>query len=63
MNVYSGIYSVLPNVFVEWFTLLLRIQEAPGSNLGPETGYTDWGFRELPQSLPVNAGIVSQIRP
>jgi hypothetical protein len=27
MNVYSGIYSVLPNVFVEWFTLLLRIQE------------------------------------
>jgi hypothetical protein len=30
-----------PNVVVEWLTLLLRIREAPGSNLGPEIGYSD----------------------
>jgi hypothetical protein len=30
-----------PNVVVEWLTLLLRIRETPGSNLGPETGYRD----------------------
>jgi len=36
---------------VEWLTLLLRIQEVPGSNLGPETGYTDWGFSWFSQSL------------
>jgi hypothetical protein len=29
---------------VEWLTLLLCIQEVPGSNLNPETGYPDWGF-------------------
>jgi hypothetical protein len=28
-----------PNVVVEWLTLLLRIREAPGSNLGPVTSY------------------------
>jgi hypothetical protein len=28
---------------VEWSTLLLRIWEIPGSKLGPETGYPDWG--------------------
>jgi hypothetical protein len=27
-----------PNVMVEWLTLLLRIREVPGSNLGP----ADW---------------------
>jgi hypothetical protein len=31
----------LPTVVVEWLTLLLRIREVPGSNLGPETGYSD----------------------
>jgi hypothetical protein len=30
-------------VVVEWLTLLLRIREDPGSNLSPDTGYTD-GF-------------------
>jgi hypothetical protein len=30
-----------PNVMVEWLTLLFRIREVPGSNLGPETGYPD----------------------
>jgi hypothetical protein len=29
------------NVVVEWLTLLLRIQQVPGSNLGLETGYPD----------------------
>jgi hypothetical protein len=33
-----------PNVMVEWLALLLRILEVPGSNLGPETGHSDWGF-------------------
>jgi hypothetical protein len=32
---------VLPNIVVEWLTLLLRIREVPGSNLGPQTGHTD----------------------
>jgi hypothetical protein len=36
-----------PNVVVEWLTLLLGIQEVPGSNLGPETGYPYWGFSWL----------------
>jgi hypothetical protein len=30
-----------PNVVVEWLTLLLRIREVPGTNLGSETGYPD----------------------
>jgi hypothetical protein len=34
-------YFVLPNVVVEWLTLLLRIREVLGSNLGPENGYLD----------------------
>jgi hypothetical protein len=33
--------TVVPNVVVEWFTLLLHIRDIPGSNLGPETGYPD----------------------
>jgi hypothetical protein len=28
-------------VVVEWLTLLLRIGNVPGSNLGPEAGYLD----------------------
>jgi hypothetical protein len=31
----------LPIVVVEWLTLLLRIREVPGSNVGPETAYLD----------------------
>jgi hypothetical protein len=27
------------NVVVEWLTLLPRIREAPGSNIGQETGH------------------------
>jgi hypothetical protein len=33
--------SLLPNVVAEWLSLLLRIREAPGSNLGPEADYPD----------------------
>jgi hypothetical protein len=31
----------IPNIVVEWLTLLLPIWKFPGSNLGPETGYPD----------------------
>jgi hypothetical protein len=30
-----------PTAVVKWLTLLLRIREVPGSNLGPEAGYPD----------------------
>jgi hypothetical protein len=30
-----------PNVVIERLTLLFRFREVPGSNLGPETGYSD----------------------
>jgi hypothetical protein len=33
-----------PNVVVECLALLLRIWGAPGSNIGPKTSYSDWGF-------------------
>jgi hypothetical protein len=46
-----------PNVVVECLTLLLRIQETPDSNLGPETGYTTC-FRGFTQSFQVNAMVV-----
>jgi hypothetical protein len=49
----------LPNVVVKWLTLLLRIRDFSGSNLGPETGFPDWDFRGFPQSLQANAGIVT----
>jgi hypothetical protein len=31
----------IPNVNVQWVTLLLRVQEMPGSTLGLKTGYAD----------------------
>jgi hypothetical protein len=46
---------LLPNVVVECLTLLLRIWEVPGSNLGPETGCPD-AFYGFPQSLQENSG-------
>jgi hypothetical protein len=39
-------------------TLLLRNRDAPGSNLGPETGYPDRGVRDFTQSLQVNGQYV-----
>jgi hypothetical protein len=32
-------FRTLPNVVVEWLTLLLSIREVPASNLGLESGY------------------------
>jgi hypothetical protein len=37
---------------------MLRIREIRSTNLGPETGYPDWGFCGFSQSLQANAGIV-----
>jgi hypothetical protein len=37
--------------------VLLRNRVVPGSNLGPETGYSE-GVRGFPQSLQANAGIL-----
>jgi hypothetical protein len=34
-------YLKKPKVLAEWLTLLLRIREIPGSNIGPEIGYPD----------------------
>jgi hypothetical protein len=38
------------NVVIEWLTLLLRVQEVPGSNIGPETGCPEFflSFLSLP---------------
>jgi hypothetical protein len=47
--------SIKPNVVVEWLPLLLYIREFPGSNLGPETGYSEFfvvflsPFRQVPE--------------
>jgi hypothetical protein len=55
------IFRIFSTMVVEWFALLLRIWKDPGSNLGPNTNYTDWDFSWFPQSL--QAGIVPQIMP
>jgi hypothetical protein len=44
--------TVIPDVMVEWLALLLRIREVPGSNLGPETDYPDWGFSWFSSVFP-----------
>jgi hypothetical protein len=51
---------ITPKVMVEWFTLLLRIWEgaAQGSNPDPENCYPDGLFRDIPQSLHANFGIL-----
>jgi hypothetical protein len=36
--------QVPPNVTVYWVTLVLRIDEVPGSNLGAATGHHNCGF-------------------
>jgi hypothetical protein len=51
----SGIWKTyLPNVMVEWLTLVFRIQEVPGSNLGPEISCPNWDFSWFSQSLEAN---------
>jgi hypothetical protein len=46
-----------PNIVVEWLTLLLRIRDVSGSNLGPETDYSE-SFSAFPQSVQANAATV-----
>jgi hypothetical protein len=36
--------AMKPSVADDWLLLLLRIWEAPGSNLDPEIDYPLWGF-------------------
>jgi hypothetical protein len=38
------LYSARPKVMVALLKLLCRIRKVPGSSLGSETGYPDWGF-------------------
>jgi hypothetical protein len=45
-----------PKAAVEWLTLQRRVREAPGTNLGPETGCPE-GFRDFHQSIHENARI------
>jgi hypothetical protein len=42
---------------VDWLTLLLRIRQVPGSNLGLETDFTEF-LLGCPQSLQENSGIL-----
>jgi hypothetical protein len=56
-SLYTDSGTNSPNVVVEWLTLLLLIREIPGSNLGPEIAYPDYGFHYFPQSLQANAGV------
>jgi hypothetical protein len=42
MNVKRKILTFLHSVVVESLALLLRTREVAGSNLGPDTGYSDW---------------------
>jgi hypothetical protein len=56
INIRVFVYSYL--VAAEYLTFLLRIREAPGSNLGPENGYPGWGFRGFPHTLQANARTV-----
>jgi hypothetical protein len=39
-------------VVVEWLILLLLIRGFPSSDLGPETGCSDWGFLWFSSILP-----------
>jgi hypothetical protein len=50
-----GHYIDVPNIVVEWLTLL-RIREVPGSSLSPETDYPS--FLGFSQSFHAIAGIV-----
>jgi hypothetical protein len=49
-------YGVEPNFVGVWVTLLLRIREVSGSDLGLETGYTgfSWFYPVCPGKFRVN---------
>jgi hypothetical protein len=59
-KIYNNMHKILvPNVMVEWLTLLLCIWEVPGSNLGPQQPAILFeGFHCFPQSLQANARIL-----
>lgn len=59
----SSATSQPPSVVVDWLTLLLRVREAPGTNPGPETGYSDDSFCGFSQSVQADAGTVPKITP
>jgi hypothetical protein len=42
---------------------MIGIKEVPDLNLGPETGYPDLGFRDIPQSLQATVGQYLKIWP
>jgi hypothetical protein len=48
----------LPNVVVEWLTLLLRIREVPALNLGSETDYNHWCLLWFPSVPPGHASTI-----
>jgi hypothetical protein len=50
------------NVVVERLTLLLRIRQVPGSNLGPKNGYIYGISRGFPQPLQANYVILPLAR-
>jgi hypothetical protein len=39
-------------------TVLPRVLVVPDLNLGPETGYPEWGFSWFPQSLPESSTLI-----
>jgi hypothetical protein len=51
------------HVAVEWLTLLLRIREVPGANLGPRTCYSDRFFVVFPSPSRRIPGYCLKIRP
>jgi hypothetical protein len=54
----SELHTKRPNVVLEWLTLLLLIREVPGSNIGPETAYPDWGISLFSQAFQASVGIL-----
>jgi hypothetical protein len=49
-------HQLLPNIVIEWLTLLLHIREVPGLILGPGDRLSWVTFRGFPQSFQENAG-------
>jgi hypothetical protein len=63
-STYTTLHGVKTNAAGEWLTLLLRIREILGLNLGPKIDYPNQGFfRDFHQSLQTNPAIDPQIRP
>jgi hypothetical protein len=54
---YLCMYVCKSDAVTGWLKILFRIQEVPGSNLSPETGYPEV-FRDFSQSLQAYAAMV-----